>query len=288
MADPVVRIASGAWEANLLPALGGAILSLRLAGRDILRPSPDSPGRVLDTACFPLVPYANRIAHGRFAFEGRAVSLPRNFGDHPHSLHGASWQAAWTVETATPDRAVLVHDHDADAAWPWRYRAEQIFRLDDGGLSVTLAITNTDISAMPAGLGFHPYFPADATTTLQMATGGVWLSDAEQLPVRLATTETVENWAAGAPVMRSALVDHCFAGWDGAATLTAGAHRTTLSADGARFVHVHIPPHVGFVGIEPVSHMPDAVNRPAPPDDSGLARLAPGAAMRLTMRIAAC
>ena len=287
MADPVVRIASGAWEARLLPALGGAIVSLRLTDRDILRPSPESPGRVLDTACFPLVPYANRIAHGRFAFDGREITLPRNFGDHPHSLHGASWQATWTVETVAPDHVVLVHEHEADAAWPWRYRAEQAFRLNDDGLSVTLALTNRDSSVMPAGLGFHPYFPAEPKTKLQMATGGAWLSDAEQLPVGLAPAEAVEDWTDGAPVIRSALVDHCFAGWDGAAVLTTGAHQTMLSADGARFVHVHIPPHVDFVGIEPVSHMPDAINRPEPPEDSGLTTLAPGATMRLTMRIAA-
>ena len=49
-------------------------------------------------ACFPLVPYANRIANGRFAFAGDEVQLRRNWDRDPHPLHGQGWRSAWTIE----------------------------------------------------------------------------------------------------------------------------------------------------------------------------------------------
>ena len=58
-----------------------------LDGVDLLRRAPDGADDPLAMASFPLVPYANRIAQGRFAFDGADHQLPRNFGDHPHSIH---------------------------------------------------------------------------------------------------------------------------------------------------------------------------------------------------------
>ena len=66
---------AGPWEAGLLPSLGGAIAYLTRDGRDVLRRAPEGVDDPLATGCFPLVPYANRIAHGRFSFAGAAFLL---------------------------------------------------------------------------------------------------------------------------------------------------------------------------------------------------------------------
>ena len=95
-----MKLAAHDWSLELLPNLGGAIGALRHEGRDVLRPAPKGTLDVLATSCFPLVPYANRIANGRFEFDGQTHRLPLNFGDHPHSLHGLGWQAEWTVTEA--------------------------------------------------------------------------------------------------------------------------------------------------------------------------------------------
>ena len=62
----------------LAPGRGGAIHEFKWRGRDVLRPTPlglgDDP---LDTSCFPMVPYVNRVAQGRFEFAGRAVWFRR-------------------------------------------------------------------------------------------------------------------------------------------------------------------------------------------------------------------
>ncbi len=75
---------NGPLDLELIPELGGAIGKLTWHGREILRSLPDGQNvKVNQGGCFPLVPYSNRIAHGRFHFTGCDYALLRNFGDHP-------------------------------------------------------------------------------------------------------------------------------------------------------------------------------------------------------------
>lgn len=59
-------LASGAWRAGLLPEAGGLIASLTCAGVPVLRTMPEGAASPLDAACFPMVPWCNRIARARF------------------------------------------------------------------------------------------------------------------------------------------------------------------------------------------------------------------------------
>ena len=51
---------------------GGAIREFSCGRRQVLRPAPSTASSdAIDLACFPMVPYVNRIAEGRFRFGGR-------------------------------------------------------------------------------------------------------------------------------------------------------------------------------------------------------------------------
>jgi len=259
--------------------LGGAVASLRCGARDILRPSPAGAADPLETACFPLVPYANRIANGRFTFDGVEIRLPLNFGDHPHSLHGVGWQVPWQVSSHTNAEATLALHHEAAPNWPWRFRAEQHFQLDAGGLAVRLLLANIGQQAMPAGLGLHPYFPRTSETRLTMATGPMWLGDATMLPTHVVGAGTFGDWVGGA-ALPNILIDNSFESWEGIATVTTGAATTRIAATGSRGVHLYAPPGADFLCVEPVTHLPDAFNRGFAFDV-----LQPGDTLALTMRI---
>ena len=65
IAHPVVRLASHGYAVALDPARGGRIVSATYGGLDVLRPEPASgAASALDSACFPLVPFSNRIRNG--------------------------------------------------------------------------------------------------------------------------------------------------------------------------------------------------------------------------------
>lgn len=272
-----MKLEAHGWALELLPELGGAVGALNHDGHAILRAAPAGTSDVLATGCFPLVPYANRIAHGRFAFDGQMYRVPLNFGGHPHSLHGLGWQAEWTVVEAGSDHATLVHAHDGGAGWPWAYRATQRFVLAPGAVRIGLSITNMGDAPMPAGIGLHPYFPCDAETYLTFTAERVWLADETMLPVEPASAEAFGDWSVTAPVAGATLIDNAYEGWDGAVGIGQDWGGLAMRGEGARVLHLYRPPGADFFCAEPVSHLPDAVNR------GGMDVLAPGATLALEM-----
>jgi aldose 1-epimerase len=278
-----IELRSGDWQAQLRPETGGAIAALRHRGVDVLRPMPEDAVSPLGSACVPLAPWCNRIRDGRFAFGGREVRLPANFPPEPHSLHGLSWQRPWSVAGRAEDECMLVDDYDGRGAWPWAYRAQQDVRVGPNGCAVTLTLTNRSDQAMPAGIGLHPYFRRHPETELAFTADHVLLTGADPLPTGIsAPAGHFGDFAAGSP-LPAETVDHCFAGWDGAALLRDGLGTIALSADGAPHLHLYAPADGSALCLEPVSHTPDAPNR-APAE---LILLEPGGSASLTLRIAA-
>jgi aldose 1-epimerase len=277
----MLRLENGGAVLDLLPEVGGAVGAFTVDGKDILRRAPEGTRDVLLTACFALVPFANRIADGTFVFRGETVRLPRNFGDHPHALHGQGWQNPWRVAAHASDSATLVYEHAADA-WPWDYRAEQRFTLKPDALSIDLRLTNCGARAMPVGLGFHPYFPRRDGTVLKTDVTGVWLSDATFIPTDKADRAHFLDLARGADLSRAPFVDHCHFGWSGRATIAGDGDVLNLAASPALdFLHLFLPRGESYFCAEPVSAMPDAVHRDA--DESGLRVLEPGTAFTVSM-----
>jgi aldose 1-epimerase len=238
---------------------------------------------VLEAACFPLVPYANRIADGRFTFGGRTAALSRNMAGQAHPLHGDGWRGAWRIEARGEDFVTLVFEPEA-TEWPWRYRARQIFRLRPDGLTVELGVSNLDDAPGPFGAGFHPYFPHSATARLTAQTRGVWRWSADLLPTELVAAAP---WSDGAPVRTERLVDHCHTGWSGPARIDLGPGRPSLELTASPelgWLHVFAPPNQDFFCVEPVSHAPNALNMPAP-EANGVRTLAPGETLGVWMRL---
>ena len=298
---PILELAAAGAVLTLAPGIGGAITAFTVAGVPILRPTPRAAladADVRRTACYPLVPYSNRIAHAVLRFSGREYPLARNFGSHPHSIHGVGWQRAWSVVEASATHALLSLSHDpigaAAKAWPWPFVATQAFHLAAGSqemqgvLTVTLSLTNAGDAPFPFGLGFHPYFPGGAATELRFAADEVFENDATQLPVMRVAVPTQWRFERGR-ALRGLALDHVFAGWPGSATIVDRARTISLAADRAcAFLVVYAPAHASFVALEPVTHQTDAFNRAAAGvPGTGTRVLPPGASFSCTMRIAA-
>lgn len=281
----MIVLTAGDWRAEIDPSLGGSILSLTFRDRPILRPTPAGANDPLQTACFPLVPYANRIDHGRFRFDDKAFDVSATSGFEPHALHGLGWLKPWTVSRADAAVAVLTFSH-AGPGWPWAFEAEQRFALSERGLRIDLTLTNRDARPAPAGVGLHPYFHRSADARLTVAAPQVWLSDDSLIPRQLAKAEALFDWSGSPLVADAPFVDNAYEGWTGEARLASSEGAVTLSAPSVSRVHVYAPQGADFVCIEPVSHRPDALNAPAD-EASGLAILQPGETLSLSMTIGA-
>jgi len=278
-----LTLRSDGWQATLRPDIGGALASLTLDGREVLRTMPQGATDPLDTACFPLAPYCNRIREGRFRFGGAEVGLPLNFAPERHSIHGLSWQRPWRVESQAPNKCVLVDEYDGTGGWPWPYRAEQRLRLGEKGCAITLVLTNRGDTPMPAGIGLHPYFRRTPSSRVRFAADHVLLSDPELLPTGVtAPADHFADFAQGS-TLPAETIDHCFARWSGEVEIEDEHGTIGLSASGTPQLHLYAPADGSALCCEPVSHAPDALNR-AP---EAMAVLPPGCSSSLTMRISA-
>lgn len=282
----MLDLAKGDYRLLLEPERGGSIAALQWRGHDLLRPS--RPGSVLETASFPLVPFSNRIAHGHFVAHGRSVQLLPNFpgSDHPHPLHGFGWLAGWDVSHATSDEAELVHRHTG-GQWPWPYVSTQRFRLTPQGMKITLALENLGEDDMPAGLGFHPYFPRDADTRYHGLHRGEWQTGEDGLPRNLVCHDDARDWWDGQPVA-SRCVDTVYVGRRGDLTIEwpSRHYGLTLAPSAAlTFTVVYTPAGEAYFCVEPVTHMTDAVNHPSA--DNGLVWLPPRQRMEVALHLSA-
>jgi aldose 1-epimerase len=282
----MLALSAGDYGLTLAPERGGSILRFDWRGEPLMRPACGPS--ILDVACFPLVPFSNRIAHGRFAADGRTVTLSPNFpgSDHPHPLHGFGWLAEWTVATCGPRSATLLHDCVADE-WPWPYVASESFALDEDGLTIRLSVTNLGASAMPGGLGFHPYFPRQAQTIYQGLHRGEWRNDGDCLPIALDEKAAPDDWWQGEPIATRA-VDTAYTGRVGNLEIAWPERDLALTlapSDNLTYTVVYMPAGEDHFCVEPVSHMTDAVNRPG--EDAGLVMLAPGATAFAGLRLGA-
>lgn len=284
-----MKLAAGPLELVVSPDVGGSIARLDYvteSGRTpVLRGSDGDLRSPLEAGNFPLVPYCNRIRNGRFSFRGRDITISRNMESDASPLHGDGWLARWELVSAAKSRAHLVYRHQP-GEWPWRYQAEQLFDLDEGGLSLSLSCRNLSDEPMPCGLGQHPYFHCSAETRLDTRVTDAWTIDEKVLPL-----EKVP--AAGRYDLADRLIcgqdlDNGFGGWGGTARLeTPGLpFRIEVSSPDARFFQVYSPASGGIAVAEPVSHANAALNEPEEAwEELGLRVLEPGEEMSLSARI---
>ncbi len=110
-----------------------------------------------------LFPFANRIRHGKYEFEGKAYQLPINWPQEGHAIHGFICNKQFEIEGKHSDEKKaeieLVHKYDGFyPGYPFPFQLSIKYRLDEKGFSANIEAYNTGVKRMPFNLGWHPYF----------------------------------------------------------------------------------------------------------------------------------
>lgn len=281
-----LALAGGGWEAMLLPGQGAAFARLACRGIEVLTPLPlGADPNASFAGAFLMAPWTNRLDEGRLPVGGTVWHLPVNRPSDHTAIHGLVRDAAWTVAEATAGRAVLLQQGDAGAAGPlWQWQARLEVALDDAGASIALTLTNAGPQPFPFGCGWHPFFARPAGTRLRFAATTLFARDARCLPIAAQPSSGVD----GAEPSYEGLDTH-FAGWDGVAEIIRPDLALHLHASGAWAgnLQVFAPAGSHVLCVEPVSHVPDAPNRPDFARYGPLSLLAPGETLQAALRIAA-
>jgi aldose 1-epimerase len=278
----MIHLQSGSLVCDIEPRLGACVAGLWLDGVPVLRAAP-AAGLVSarQAACYPLVPFANRLAHARLQWQGTLYPLVRSDAAEAHAIHGIGWQRPWELLDSDERFAMLSCEHRADAAWPFAFDCSQTFRLRDRALELTLSLTNQSREPAPAGLGWHPVFARRRGARLSFAATGRWEAGEDPMEPRRASSDGIDADCA------TLQVDDCYDGWDGSACLRDERLSVRITSSLARLV-VATQPSSDTIVVEPVSHVNDAIALAAGGADAaqlGWMTLAPGESMSARMTI---
>ncbi len=247
-------------------------------------PTALETGQRLGLSSFPLVPYSNRIGHGRFVWNGQKIQIAPNCAPEPHAIHGTGWEDRWEIAEISLSSVTLSLDHQADARWPWSFLARQTITLADGGMTILMEAQNTASEPTPLAFGHHPYFDAQGAR-LNFRAERVWMNGDDMLPSEAIVPEGSYDFSqCGELAQRS--VDNCYAGWDGKAHIRwAGRPLSlTITSDMGAAV-VYVPQGENYFCFEPVPHSNNALNcRDADPK---MPAIDPGRSFRSTISLMA-
>jgi aldose 1-epimerase len=174
------EIVCGSQRATVVE-VGGGIRELYVDERAVLEPYP------LQAICdgahgAPLIPWPNRLADGRYSFNGSDYQLELSEPARQNAIHGLTRWRNWRAREHERDRVVMGHRLHPSPGYPFALELSIAYELSDGGLSVRTTATNLGETPCPYGSGQHPY--------LSPGTGSI---DACTLRVAAATRLTVEE-----------------------------------------------------------------------------------------------
>jgi aldose 1-epimerase len=275
---PHFELHAGALRLALRPDLGGCVAGLWHRHLPVLRSTePAALASARLSACFPLLPYSNRLAYRRFRWKGVDYATQPNFDDSPHSVHGVGWLRPWAIVSSSALDVVLRYRHVPDAHWPFAFEARQYFTLTPQAMRVQMVFDNLADIAQPVGLGWHPYFAKRARSRLHIELDGRWDSDAAQLPVRKVAQSGVDS------DVQHLDYDNCFDGWRGVARIRDERMSLQLTSSLDRLV-VFTPQQRDYFCVEPVSQVSNAIHM-ADPLAHGLRQVPPGESFEAWMQI---
>ncbi len=294
-----VTLANEHWQLVVDPEQGVNVMAGYLhQDGEWLAVMPDArrAETALQASSFVLVPYSNRIEDGRFTFAGETHQLANG---ERHASHGDVRGRPWQIQEQSAGAITCTidsRDFD-DSNWPWPFTATVTYALIDKQVHSELSVTNLGQSAMPAGLGWHPYYnrtltEADEPVYLHFQVESVY-PDANDNRIPSGPAEPLapnQDFRRERVLAPANFIDACFHGYDGGGTIAWPASNVRL--------HYHASANCGhlilynpakpYFAVEPVTNANNGVNLLAAGDPtSGIEILEPRATMRATFTVQA-
>jgi aldose 1-epimerase len=154
------QITHGDQRATIVE-VGGGIREYRVGERDVLQPY--ALDQMRDGAHgAPLVPWPNRLADGRYSFDGAEHQVALTEPDKHNAIHGFLLWRQWEPMDQHADGITMKATLLPLQGFPFALRVEVAYRLGSDGLSVTTTATNAGDVPAPYGSGHHPYLSPGA------------------------------------------------------------------------------------------------------------------------------
>jgi aldose 1-epimerase len=136
--------------------VGGGIRSYTDGERAILHPYP------VDAICggahgAPLIPWPNRLADGKYTFDGRDYQVDLSEPAKNNAIHGFLRWRSWQAVEQSTSRVVMFTRLHPLSGYPFMLDVHIEYVLGETGLVVVTTATNCGDATLPYGAGHHPY-----------------------------------------------------------------------------------------------------------------------------------
>jgi aldose 1-epimerase len=154
------EIAFGDQRATIVE-VGGGVREYRVGDRNVLDPYP------VDMMCdgahgAPLVPWPNRLADGRYTWDGVNYQVDISEPASNTAIHGFLRWRNWIVSARSPSAVTVESVLRPLAGYPFAIDVQVTYALTADGLAVTTEARNIGFAAAPWACGQHPYLAAGA------------------------------------------------------------------------------------------------------------------------------
>lgn len=133
-----------------------------------------------------LLPWPNRLADGRYRWEGADQELPLTEPERHNAIHGLLRWTNFSVQRAGEAELSMTQRLYPQPGWPFALEVSVTYRLDERGLSVRTGARNIGGRACPYGSGAHPYLTVGTAhvdeASLQLRATTVLDTDGRGLP----------------------------------------------------------------------------------------------------------
>jgi aldose 1-epimerase len=154
------EIAHGEQRATIVE-VGGGLREYEVGGRPVLDPYP--LGAICDGAHgAPLIPWPNRLADGRYSFQGVDYQVALTEPTKHNAIHGFLRWRSWQAQEKAPERVVMGTTIHPLEGYPFALEISVAYELGEAGLTVTTVATNVGEGACPYASGQHPYLSPGA------------------------------------------------------------------------------------------------------------------------------
>ncbi|MGM9509074.1 hypothetical protein ACS5NO_15170 [Larkinella sp. GY13] len=288
-----VQPQTGGASMVVAPARGGRVCALVLplngTGYSILDGFPDDEAIEEDRRykSAPLIPFPNRVNRGQYTLDSTHYQLPINEPRQGHAIHGLLYNCPMTVEdkqiTGQTAQIQLSYSYIGQInGYPFPFELAVTYSISEpDGFSCMTTVSNTGATAMPLGVGWHPYLRLSggmANWTMQLPDCQLYTLNDASIPTGHKQEYSTYRQPA---LLADTYLNNCFA-------LTQETPRCEIlfgsptrdrqlvfwmesGVNQYRYFQLFTPPDRLSIAVEPMSCCPNAFN-----NHDGLIQLEPG------------
>lgn len=193
--------------------VGGGLREYEVAGRAVLDGYAEGE-RCRSGRGQILAPWPNRLADGRYEWEGENQQLALSEPSRGNAIHGLVRWAGWSLAESSSSRAVMAHVIHPQDGYPFTLAMQVEYELSERGLSVRTTAANLGAEPCPYGAGAHPYLTVGAESVdgcILQAPGASWMpTDERAIPTAEACVAGTEYDFRAPRQIGATRLDTCF------------------------------------------------------------------------------